>query len=128
MGRREVFEIPGVSHAPAPIPLAVRVGPILFTSAIMGVDPATGKAPADPDRQVDFAFAHLDDVLRQAGLNRDSIGHVSALLTDDDMRPRLNRVWIEWFPNADDRPARHVALEAISDGMRIKLEVVAVAT
>ena len=56
MSRRQTFEIPGVTHGTAPIPMAAKVGPNFQSSAIMGKDPATDSLPDGGDDQVRFVF------------------------------------------------------------------------
>ena len=41
-GKRRSVHVEGVEHG-APIPMGARVGNMLFSSGIMGTDPATGK-------------------------------------------------------------------------------------
>ena len=43
----KVIEVPGVPHR-APIPMGARIGPVVFSSAISGQDPESGKVPEDP--------------------------------------------------------------------------------
>ena len=47
MSRRQNYEIPGVDHGSAPIPMAARVGNAFHSSGIMGKDPATNTLPED---------------------------------------------------------------------------------
>lgn len=54
--KREVVEIPGLSHN-APIPMGAKIGNMVFSSAISGRDPETGKLPEDPDRHRKCSFA-----------------------------------------------------------------------
>ena len=66
MARREVIEIPGLGHS-NPIPLAVKIGSMVFSGGIMGQDPATGKVPSDPERQVSLAFENMQKIVEAAG-------------------------------------------------------------
>jgi predicted dehydrogenase len=45
--RPRSIEVEGVSHGAAPIPMGARVGNMIFSSGIMGKDPATDKLPED---------------------------------------------------------------------------------
>lgn len=126
MGRRQTIEIPGVAHG-APIPMAARVGNIVWSSAIPGKDARTGKLPPDGADQVRSVFENADAVLAAAGVTRDDLVYLSVLLAAGDLRPEVNRYWLEWFPEADDRPARHVTLQTLPGGMLIQLQLIAVA-
>jgi 2-iminobutanoate/2-iminopropanoate deaminase len=126
VGRRQTIEIPGVAHG-APIPMAARVGNIVWSSAIPGKDARTGDLPPDGADQVRSVFENADAVLAAAGVTRDDLVYLSVLLADNDLRPEVNRHWLEWFPDADDRPARHVTPQSLPGGMLIQLQLIAVA-
>jgi len=126
VGRRQTIEIPGVAHG-APIPMAARVGNIVWSSAIPGKDARTGLLPPGGAEQVRSAFENVGAVLAAAGVTRDDVVYVSVLLADDELRPEVNRHWLEWFPDAADRPARHVTLQALPGGMLVQLQLIAVA-
>ena len=42
-GKRRSIHVEGIQHG-APIPMGALVGNVLFSSGIMGTDPATGKS------------------------------------------------------------------------------------
>ena len=64
--RRRVLGVPGIEHQ-NPIPQAVEIGGLVFSSAIFGEDPETGEIPDDPARQAELAFGHMRTMLEQAG-------------------------------------------------------------
>jgi 2-iminobutanoate/2-iminopropanoate deaminase len=127
VGRRQTIEIPGVAHGKAPIPMAARVGNIVWSSAIPGKDASTGLLPPDGAAQVTAVFDNAAAVLSAAGVTRDDLVYISVLLSSDELRPEVNRHWLEWFPDAEDRPARHVTLQALPGGMLVQLQLIAVA-
>ncbi|HMN81693.1 MAG TPA: RidA family protein, partial [Burkholderiaceae bacterium] len=116
----------GASHGNTPIPTGTRVGNMLFSSGIMGADPATGKLPADVSEQVRHAFAHLDSLLAMAGATHGDVGHMTVFLTDTAHREHVNREWLARFPDPHDRPARHTLVKDLAGGMLVQLEIVAV--
>jgi 2-iminobutanoate/2-iminopropanoate deaminase len=126
MSKRQVIEIPGVKHT-APIPMAVRYGNMLFTSAIMGVDGQSGRLGTGPDEQARLAFDNLRQVLEQAGMTPDNIVRMTVHLTDHSYREAINTPWLEWFPDEHDRPARHSVLADLPRGFLLQIEVVAIA-
>jgi 4-hydroxy-4-methyl-2-oxoglutarate aldolase len=103
---RHVLTLPGIQHG-APIPLGVRMGNLIWTSAMMGMDPSTSTIPDDPDRQVELAFDNLAALLEAGGSSIGQIAHATVFLADNEHRDRLNRHWTAWYPSEDDRPARH---------------------
>ena len=126
MGRRQTIEIPGVGHG-APIPMAARVGNMVCSSAIPGKDAKTGQLPSAGADQVACAFQNADAVLAAAGVTRDDVVCVGVLLANNQLRDEVNRHWLEWFPDAGDRPARHVTVQALPGGMLVQLQLTAVA-
>lgn len=123
MSRRQTYEIPGVDHGQAPIPMAARVGSNFQSSAIMGKDPATNSLPEDGARQVELVFANTRALLDVAGVELDQLVYVDVLLADNDLRAEVNRHWLSWFPDEHDRPARHVTHRELPGGMVIQLRV-----
>ena len=126
MGRRTVIEVPGVHHH-APIPMAAMVGNILYSSAIMGMDPATGEVPPHEGRQVELVFQHVRTVLEQAGLGPSDVVYCGVLVVHDEVKEPVNRSWEEMFPNANDRPARHTTVMPLPSGLAVQMQIVAVA-
>lgn len=126
MSRRQTYEIPGVDHGAAPIPMAARVGSSFQTSGIMGKDPTTGELPGDGTRQVELVFANTRALLDVADVALDQVVYVDVLLADDGLRGEVNRHWTRWYPDDDDRPARHTTVRELPAGMLVQLRVQAV--
>ena len=125
MAKRQVLEIPGISHA-APIPMAVKMGNLLFSSAIMGEDPETHSLPPEPERQAELVFSNIRTLLDRAGGTPDNIARMTIFLKDLAYRDLVNEQWLKMFPNEDDRPARHALQVDLPRGMLIQVEIIAV--
>jgi 2-iminobutanoate/2-iminopropanoate deaminase len=121
------IEIPGVTHGNAPIPAGARVGNMIFSSGIMGRDPATDTLPADGVAQARFAFGNMQEFLRQAGATLSDVGHMKVYIKDERLRAAVNAEWVKCFPDPHDRPARHTVLHDLQGGMLVQLEIIAVA-
>ncbi len=126
MARREVLEIPGLGHGANPIPVAVKIGSMLYTGTIAGTDPETGSAPAEPERQIAQAFVNVRRVMEAGGGTPDNIAKVDVYLRDMAHREIVNQEWVRMFPNADDRPVRHTTRADLPGNLHIQLELVAV--
>jgi 2-iminobutanoate/2-iminopropanoate deaminase len=122
---RESFDLEGVSHT-VPIPFGTRVGNMLFSSGIMGVDRETGCLAEGLAAQVQCAFANMEALLHKAGGTLGDVGHVRVLVSEEESRPAVNEEWLRAFPHAYDRPARHTVVSALRGGMLVQLEMVAV--
>src|SRR5215831_3013498 len=127
MGGRQVLQLPGVSHS-APIPLGVRIGDHIWTSALMGMDPATETIPDSPEEQARLVFENLEALLKVGGAGRGDIAHVTVFLSSNEHRVLLNDQWLAWYPDPLDRPARHVIVGPLPQNAVIQLEVVAAIT
>jgi 2-iminobutanoate/2-iminopropanoate deaminase len=86
------------------------VGSMLFTNGIVGTDPVTGLTPDDIDVQVTNCFSNLAGMLAGAGARLADVGMVTVLVRDDAVRARVNRVWLQHFPDEITRPARNTVL------------------
>ena len=126
MGRRQTIHIPGVRHS-APIPYGARVGNVVYSSAIQGINADSGELSADVYEQARQCFRNMRTFLEHAGATTDDIVRLTCFLADLDDRPALNEPWLELFPDENDRPARHTSrYDPPPGGMRVQIEVVAV--
>jgi len=122
---RESFDLEGISHT-VPIPFGTRVGDMLFSSGIMGVDQSTGSLAEGLSAQVRFAFANMERLLKKAGGDLGDVGHVRVLVSEEGNRAAVNEEWLRAFPDAHDRPVRHTVVSALRGGMLVQLEIIAV--
>ncbi|MGO4392449.1 RidA family protein [Variovorax sp. M-6] len=120
------IEVAGVSHGAAPIPMGARVGNILYSSGIAGVDPSTSKLAPDAASQARFAFENLRTLLRNGGASLDDLVRLTVYLKDNSAREHVNAEWLKCFPDPHDRPARHALTYDLQHGMLLQLEAVAV--
>ena len=69
MGRRQTIHIPGVQHN-APIPFGARVGNVVYSSAIQGINADTGELAEDVYEQARQCFRNMLTFLQHAGATR----------------------------------------------------------
>lgn len=119
------LEVQGISHGAAPIPMGARVGPLLYSSGIPGLDPQTGKLPASAAEQAHHAFANLKALLAQGGATLADVVKLTVYIKDNGARDSVNAEWLHCFPDAHDRPARHTLMYDLQHGMLLQLEAVA---
>jgi 2-iminobutanoate/2-iminopropanoate deaminase len=126
MSRRVSFDLPGLKHT-NPIPSACRVGPILVTSGISGVDPHSGKLPDGIEAQCAQMFANIRSILEVGGATTDDVVKLTVWLQDRTQRPAVNKEWMAMFPDPHSRPARHTfAGPDLAPEMLVQCEVMAV--
>lgn len=125
-GKRRSIHVEGIQHG-APIPMGALVGNILFSSGIMGTDPATGKVPEDLETQCELAFVNMKALVENAGGTIGDIGAVKVWMKDRGQREAVNRPWLKMFPDENNRPARHaIEYDAFPPGVQVQLEIMAV--
>jgi len=123
---RRSIEIDGVTHGATPIPMGARVGNTIFTSGVSGKNPATNKLAEGAEQQVRHAFSNLKAVLEKAGGTMGDVGLLTVLVADETVRGAINETWLEYFPDPDDRPARHTSVHDLRNGMLVQLQAIAV--
>lgn len=126
--RRRIAHVKGGRLHANPIPEVVRVGNVIYSSAVSGVDPTTMTAPDDLEAQVRLCFRHMRELLESVDASLDDVVKLEVSMTDSSPEKRavLNKVWLETFPDEDDRPARHTSQGPLSNNYLIQLEFVAV--
>lgn len=119
------IEVPGLRHS-APIPQAAVVGNLLVSGGIGPMDPETGATPDGTDEQVAVVFANVRRVLAAAGGTPDDIVKCTVFVRDRAIRPVVDKYWVEMFPDAASRPARHTLPAELQGSMQLQLEIMAV--
>jgi 2-iminobutanoate/2-iminopropanoate deaminase len=95
-------------HAPAaigPYSQAVRVGPFLFTSGQIPLDPSTGRlVEGDITAQVQRVMHNLQAVLQAAELGFGDVVKTTIFVKDMGQFSTINQVYGQYFPS--NPPAR----------------------
>ena len=87
---------------------AVKAGPYVLVSGIVGIDPATGSLAGDTiQAQTRQALANCQAILQTSGASLDDVIEVGILLTNPADFAGLNEEYAQWFPS--EPPTRYVA-------------------
>jgi 2-iminobutanoate/2-iminopropanoate deaminase len=121
----ESIEVAGLHHGGMPIPLASRVGPLVMSSGILGMDPTSGQLRQSLDGQVEQAFANLRAIIEAAGGTLADIAKVTCFVNDRTTRDAINHQWTLSFPRPEQRPARHTLIQQLPPGVHVQLDFVA---
>lgn len=107
------------------MPAAVQLGALLYIPALQGREP-DGRLPAGGfAAQCRQALTNLKALLQQAGASLGEVAHVTVYFRDAALRPTLNEVWLEFYPDASDRPP-HIYIPAdLPPGVEAQLQVLA---
>ncbi|HSR09895.1 MAG TPA: Rid family hydrolase [Thermodesulfobacteriota bacterium] len=109
-----------------PIPNACRIGNLLMTGVINGVDPATGKVPPTLDEQCVFLFDMMRRIVEAGGGTTDDIIKMTVWMQDPSQRQPLNREWVKMFPDDATRPTRHTMQRNMEGATLIQCDFTAV--
>jgi 2-iminobutanoate/2-iminopropanoate deaminase len=90
--------------AKLPFSDAVLVGDTLYISGRIGLDPASGMAPASIDEEIRLLFDEYSAVLAAAGMTMDDLVSVQIFAPDVSLWERFNSAYIQRF--SKDLPAR----------------------
>ena len=107
MAKRRSIVIEGFAHGAQPIPAASRVGNIVMTGGVHGIDPTTGKLADGVEQQAVLMFANLGRILAAAGATFDDVVKMTVWVKVPEARAAVNREWLKAFPDEASRPARH---------------------
>ncbi|MEY4880004.1 MAG: hypothetical protein RJB62_1473 [Pseudomonadota bacterium] len=105
---------------------AVRMGDLVFTSSVPGIDPSTGDIPSDMEAQFALAFVNLRALLERAGATPDDIGLITVYTPGREGRIFINKPWLEMFPDDHNRPARKTNHAPLPSGLQVQLQATAV--
>jgi 2-iminobutanoate/2-iminopropanoate deaminase len=123
MKRRAIY-ISQFSHQ-NPIPNAARIGQIVASGLIRGVDPVTHKFPASLEEQCAHMFANIRHTVEAAGATLDDIIKVTFWMSPIVRNP-INVEWMKMFPDADTRPARQIMEVPMETGVLVQCDFLAV--
>jgi 2-iminobutanoate/2-iminopropanoate deaminase len=126
MAKRKSVEFPGFKHQ-NPIPGASRIGNLMMSSVISGVDPGTRNMPATLEGQVTNIFKHIRACVEAAGGTVDDIIKVTFWMKQPSTgRAALNGEWEKMFPDPNSRPARHTQVLGGDAPGQVTCDVIAV--
>src|SRR5690242_16576773 len=99
---------------------ASRIGKMIFTSGVPGIDLKTGHAPEGAERQFALAFDNLSRLLEAAGAGPESVGLLTVWIPDRANRAYINKDWLRLFPGPN-KPARKTNQAPLPAGLEVQL-------
>ena len=109
----------------APFSDAVMVGNTVYLAGRLGLDPQTGKPPADPAVEARLLIEGFRDVLEQAGMTLNDMVSVQVFCSDVSLFDTWNQVYRAFF--AQPYPARaFVGSGPLLMGARFEMQGIAV--
>jgi 2-iminobutanoate/2-iminopropanoate deaminase len=123
--QRTYLAAPGADPKTAPpYSSGVAVGDTFYVAGHLGVDPATGKAAADPETEVRLMMDSVKDTLAKGGLTLDDLVSVTVYCTDIELYDKFNAVYRSYFH--EHFPARaFIGVAKLVRGARFEIAGVA---
>jgi 2-iminobutanoate/2-iminopropanoate deaminase len=109
----------------APFSSAILSGDTLYLSGQIGLDPKTGKAPAEIDDEIRILLDGIKSTLTQAGMSMDDLAYVTVYCTDLSLYDKFNAAYKGYFTK--DYPARaFIGAGSLLRGGHFELQAIAV--
>jgi 2-iminobutanoate/2-iminopropanoate deaminase len=109
----------------APFSLGVMADGTFHVGGHLGVDPATGKVPAEAEAEARLVMDAVKQTLEKGGLTMADLVSVTVYCTDLDLYDKFNAVYRSYFK--DNYPARaFVGVAKLVRGARFEIAGVAV--
>jgi 2-iminobutanoate/2-iminopropanoate deaminase len=122
--RRQSVVVAALAHG-FPVPNACRIGNMIMSGSISGIDPETREMPAELGQQCKNMFANMKSIVEAAGATTDDIIKMTVFIRDRNNRGPLNEEWVLMFPDADSRPTRHAQPLTIEGPSLIQCDFIA---
>lgn len=103
MAKREYINL-SVRRPNLPFSDAVLVNDTLYISGRIGIDPATGLAAQEVERELELLFAGFGDVLAQSGMSMGDLVWVQVFCPDVSLWNKFNEEYVKHF--SAEFPAR----------------------
>jgi 2-iminobutanoate/2-iminopropanoate deaminase len=111
--------------AAPPYSSGVMVKGTFYVSGTLGVDPATGKVPADAEAEVHFVMDAVKQTLERGGLTMADLVSVTIYCTDLDLYDKFNAIYRSYFQ--DHYPSRaFIGVAKLVRGARFEIAGIAV--
>ncbi|HSL72064.1 MAG TPA: Rid family hydrolase [Longimicrobiales bacterium] len=121
---RRYINLPG-RPVEAPFSDGMLAGDTLYLAGRIGLDPKTGRAPADVEQEARLLLDGFKAVLKEAGMTMDDLVFVQVYCTDLALFPRFNAVYRTYF--SKEFPARaFIGAGSLLLGGRFEMQAIAV--
>lgn len=122
--KRRYINLPG-RPVQAPFSDAVLVGDTLYPAGRLGLDPKTGKPPAEAEQEVRLLLDGFKAALAEAGMTMDDLVSVQVYCPDLSLYDKFNGIYRGYFSR--DFPVRaFVGSGPLLRGGRFEMQAIAV--
>jgi enamine deaminase RidA (YjgF/YER057c/UK114 family) len=107
--------------------VAIKLGKVIVGEQIRGLEPRARAAQGDFEQQFRRCLDTMARVLQEGGAGLRNVAQVTVFFRSLDLKPILNDVWSELFPDPNDRPPHKYVPVDLPSGVEALLSFVAVA-
>ena len=122
---RKAINLP-TDNPQLPFSGAILSGNTLYLAGRIGLDPKTGKAPADVDEEIKLLLDQIKATTAAAGMSMDDLVYVQIACTDLGLYDKFNAAYRTYF-TTKDMPAREfIGAATLLRGGHFELQAIAV--
>jgi 2-iminobutanoate/2-iminopropanoate deaminase len=122
---RKVFNAPEKT-VQAPFSDGILAGNTLYLAGRIGLDPKTGKPPAEIEDEIKLMLDSLKGTLTQAGMTYDDLVYVQIGCTDLSLFDKFNPIYTSYFKTKDYPAREFIGAAALLRGGHFELQAIAV--
>ena len=110
----------------APFSDAILAGNTLYLSGRIGLDPKTGKPPAQVEDEIKLLLDGMKGTLEQAGMTMDDLVYVQVACTDLSLYDKFNAAYKTYFTTKDFPAREFIGAATLLRGGHFELQAIAV--
>jgi len=122
---RKVFNAPD-KVVQAPFSDGILAGNTLYLAGRIGLDPKTGKPPAEIEDEIKLMLDSLKGTLAQAGMTMDDLVYVQIACTDLSLFDKFNPIYKSYFKTTDYPAREFIGAGSLLRGGHFELQAIAV--
>lgn len=122
---RKVFNAPSKT-VDAPFSDGILAGNTLYLAGRIGLDPKTGKPPAEIDDEIKLMLDSLKGTLTQAGMTMDDLVYVQIACSDLSLFDKFNLIYKSYFTTKDYPAREFIGAGSLLRGGHFELQAIAV--
>ncbi len=122
---RKVFNAPQKT-VEAPFSDGILAGNTLYLAGRIGLDPKTGKPPAEIEDEIKLMLDSLKGTLTQAGMTMDDLVYVQIACSDLSLFDKFNPIYKSYFTTKDYPAREFIGAGSLLRGGHFELQAIAV--
>jgi 2-iminobutanoate/2-iminopropanoate deaminase len=122
---RKVFNAPEKT-VEAPFSDGILAGNTLYLAGRIGLDPKTGKPPAEINNEIKLMLDSLKGTLTQAGMTMDDLVYVQIACSDLSLFDKFNPIYKSYFTTKDYPAREFIGAASLLRGGHFELQAIAV--